>query len=145
MEILSSSLNNNELKKVKSLTVTMLVLKFILIFSYILFLILVFPSIAALSKLAADRPDISAFSSLMLIFVLGFFLFVLGIAAFIIHILVCIKASKIDNTSFILLLIGFFIGIVDLVGGFILLSKINRQIEENTLKMEFGVNQETTN
>lgn len=140
-----------ELKKAKSLTITLLVLKFILLFSSIIFFALLGPSfLLALSNAAADRPSdpngFGLFSAAILLLTFGFALFCIAIAAFIIHIIVCVKSYKIDNTSFILLLVGFFISIVDLVGGFILVSKINKQIDQVQFKTQFNaINQNDEN
>lgn len=140
-----------ELKKAKSLAITLLVLKFILIFSSIIFFVLLGPSfLLTLSNAAADKPSdpnaYGIFSAAILLLTFGFALFFVAIAAFIIHIIVCVKSYKIDNTSFILLLVGFFIGIVDLVGGFMLVSRINKQIDEVQFKTQFNaINQNNEN
>lgn len=137
--------SNEELKKAKKLTVTMIVLKFILLFSCIIFFVVLGPSfLLTLSSAVADKPsntnDFGLFSTAIFLLIFGFILFCVGIASFVIHIMVCIKSYKIDNTSFILLLVGFFISIVDLVGAFILLSKINKQSDEEQLKVQFVSN-----
>ncbi|MCT4469407.1 hypothetical protein [Mycoplasma sp. HS2188] len=117
-----------ELEKAKKIAVPLLVLSIILYCSMIIFVYgqgLWFVKFAGTTSNESNREEVRSLSVALLIFI-PLILLGIWISALVLQILLTIRASKIDQTAMILLIVGFVVPIVSIVGTiFILVKKDN--------------------
>ncbi|QJR43249.1 hypothetical protein HLA87_00275 [Mycoplasma miroungigenitalium] len=128
----------NELEKAKKIAIPLLVLQIVAVILGIIAYSLVI-------KLATDtQPSTNesnnldvAHQSVSLIF-LQLLLCGSGIAGVVLQIILAVKASKFDQTIMILLIVGFFVPIVSLVGVIMVLTKkyVVKPINNNNVNNE---------